>query len=68
MKKELVVRLSHLAEIFEGNASLVLFIPFFDSFVKHFGTRLEVDDKVRLGYPSVQQRVDLLVEVQLLGA
>ena len=54
VKKELIIRLSHFAEVFEGNASLVFFIPFFDSFVKHLGTSLQIDDQIRFRHPGVQ--------------
>src|SRR5258707_4349143 len=54
VKKELIICLCHFAEVFEGNASLVFFIPFFDSFVKHFGTRSEIENQIGLRHSGVQ--------------
>src|SRR5258706_11416526 len=68
MKEKLIVRLGHFGKVFEGHASLVFFIPFFDSFVKHLGTGLKIDDQVWFRHPGVQERVDLLVKIEFLGA
>src|SRR5688572_5980344 len=66
MEEELVERGGELLEIARAQVRLGLASALANAIEEHFGARLEVDDEVRLRQLRVEQRVDAVVEAELL--